>query len=235
MVRSRRELAPKAMPTDLAVVREEALEGVRITAVVPDPRRPGTVLLKAEGRTLFTVPADAARSAGVVAGQGLTTDQIGVLEEAADVEAAFRTALRRLERRGFAARDLVRRLVQKGHPPAAAEAAVDKARELGLVDDEAWARQFVEVRFARGRGAGRLRLDLLAQGVAAPTIDRVLAQAVSPELARGQLEALARKRLGQLADLPREVRQRRTLAYLARRGYRGREASEVVAALLRSS
>ena len=44
--------------------------------------------------------------------------------------------------------------------------------------------------------------------------------------------ALATKRAAQLRDLPRHVKRRRVLAYLARRGFSGREVSEMVGKLL---
>jgi SOS response regulatory protein OraA/RecX len=43
---------------------------------------------------------------------------------------------------------------------------------------------------------------------------------------------LASKRAAQLRDLPRHVRRRRVLAYLARRGFSGREVSEMVGKLV---
>jgi SOS response regulatory protein OraA/RecX len=41
--------------------------------------------------------------------------------------------------------------------------------------------------------------------------------------------ALAAKRAAQLGELPRQVKRRRVLAYLARRGFAGRDISELVA------
>jgi SOS response regulatory protein OraA/RecX len=57
-------------------------------------------------------------------------------------------------------------------------------------------------------------------------VDRVLAAELSEEATRDQTVALARKRAGQLGDLPRQARLRRVLAYLARRGHRGPQAVE---------
>ncbi len=41
--------------------------------------------------------------------------------------------------------------------------------------------------------------------------------------------ALATKRAAQLGELPRPVKRRRVLAYLARRGFAGREITDLVA------
>ena len=44
--------------------------------------------------------------------------------------------------------------------------------------------------------------------------------------------ALAAKRAAQLGDLPRPVKRRRVLAYLARRGFAGRDISDMVTRLV---
>jgi SOS response regulatory protein OraA/RecX len=41
--------------------------------------------------------------------------------------------------------------------------------------------------------------------------------------------ALAAKRAAQLGELPRQVKRRRVLAYLARRGFAGRDITDLVA------
>jgi regulatory protein len=151
------------------------------------------------------------------------------LGSAADVEAAYRTALRALEIRSFARGDLTRRLLRKGHPRTAAEAALGRAAELGLLDDATFANNYVQTRAAKGRGPSRLTRDLLSMGVERSLIDRAL-DAEWPEGSDRTTVplALARKRAGQLGGLPRQTKRRRVVAYLARRGFTGREISEMV-------
>ena len=94
-----------------------------VGAIVPDPRRGGSVRVMVQGRPLLTIPREVAERERLDAGSELGEALFARLCRAADEEAAFRTSLRFLERRPFAARDLTRRLVLKGHPPQAAEAA----------------------------------------------------------------------------------------------------------------
>ena len=54
----------------------------------------------------------------------------------------------------------------------AVEAALERATGLGLLDDAAYARNYVQTRAARGRGPSRLIRDLLAMGVQRSLIDR---------------------------------------------------------------
>jgi regulatory protein len=200
-----------------------------LTALEPDPRRPGTLRVDLDGVRFGAVPAELADAAGLAVGRVVDDTMHERLTAAADAEAAFRTLLRALERRSFARVDLGRRLVRKGHPRPAVEAAVERAFGLGLLDDAAFALSYVQTRSIRGRGPARLTRDLLAMGVDRGLIDRALAAEWPDGGDRTRVPlALATKRAAQLGDLPRPVKRRRVLAFLARRGFAGREITELV-------
>ena len=205
----------------------------RITAIGPDPRRAGAVRIEVDGATLCVVAREHAEALGLVAGVTLDAVLNQRLNAAADVEAAFRTALRALERRSFARADLGRRLVRKGHPAVAVEVALERLAASGLLDDMAFALGYAEVRSSRGRGPARVRRDLAAMGVGREALDCAMATVWPPEVDNGQraLE-LARSRAGRLAKLPRVAQRRRLLAFLARRGYTGDIARQAVSQLV---
>lgn len=201
-----------------------------LTALEPDPRRPGTLRVEVDGVRFGAVPEPLARAAGLAVGRPVDAELQERLTAAADAEGAFRTLLRALERRAFARADLGRRLIRKGHPQPAVEAALDRAQGLGLLDDAAFARNYVQTRSVRGRGPSRLTRDLLAMGVERALVDRALAAEWPEGSDRHRLPlALATKRVAQLGDLPRAVKRRRILAYLARRGFAGRDITDLVA------
>ena len=205
----------------------------RVTALVPEPHGGGSIRIEVDGQRFGSVSPEVVQAEGLRVGQELTGDLLGRLAGQADVEAAYRTALRAIERRSFARADLGRRLRRKGHAPEAVEAALARAAEQGLVDDAAFAANYVETRGARGRGPLRLARDLAAMGVERGVADRALAAHARDAEPDGQVPlALAAKRAAQLGDLPRHVRRRRVLAYLARRGFSGREVTEMVGKLL---
>jgi regulatory protein len=208
----------------------------RITGLEPDPRRPGAVRVLVDGRHFCTVHEAALGSATLAIGADWTGERAGLAGRAADEEAAWRAVLKALERRSYAVTELRRRLLMRGHPPAASDYALQRAEAAGLLDDLVYARQFVASRAARGRGPSRLRRDLLALGVAKVHIEAALAeQWPEPEEALTLAAQLARRRARQLAGLPREVRRRRLLAYLARRGFAGSPVSELVTRVLREA
>ncbi|HET7024728.1 MAG TPA: RecX family transcriptional regulator [Gemmatimonadales bacterium] len=198
----------------------------RLSAIVPDPRRAGAVRLSVDGRLRWTVAAAAVD--GLPVGALLTELLTGRLEAAADAEGALRSALKAFTYRSYARRELGRRLVRKGHPEPAVESALTECERMGLIDDLAFARTFVETRAARGRGPSRVARDLGAIGVERSIIDQALAQWPESAAPESQALALARKRAGQLRDVERQVRRRRVLAYLARRGFTGSTAIAAV-------
>jgi regulatory protein len=201
-----------------------------LTALEPDPRRPGTLRVQVDGVRFGSVPAELAQAAGLAVGRVVDAELQGRLTAAADAEGAFRTLLRALERRSFARADLARRLIRKGHPRPAVDAALERATGLGLLDDAAFTQSYVQTRSARGRGPSRLTRDLLAMGVERRLIDRALAAEWPDGDDRSRVPlALAAKRAAQLGDLPRPIKRRRVLAYLARRGFSGRDITDLVA------
>jgi regulatory protein len=201
----------------------------RITALEHDPRRPGTVRLEIDGARFGAVPRELVSTEGLAVGRLADGELMERLSVAAEIEAAYRTALRCLELRSYARSDLGRRLQRKGHSRSAVETALQRAAALGLLDDEAYARNYVQTRSARGRGPSRLTRDLLVMGVQRSLIDRALAAQWPEGSDRSSMPlALATKRAAQLGTLPRQTRRRRVLAYLARRGFSGREVTEIV-------
>jgi regulatory protein len=188
-----------------------------------------------DGTRFGTIQRDLAAREALTVGREIDEALQERLAAAADIEGAFRTLLRALEVRSYARGDLGRRLQRKGHPRPAVDAALDRASRLGLLDDAAFAEGYVETRAARGRGPSRLTRDLLAMGVDRGVIDRALAAHWPEGSDRSTIPlALARKRAAQLGSLPRQAKRRRLVAYLARRGFTGREITEMVDEVVKS-
>lgn len=204
----------------------------RITALVPEPSGAGAVRIDVDGERFGSVAVEVVRAERLATGRELDEALLARLAALAEVEATYRTALRAVERRSFARADLGRRLRRKGHAPEAIAVALARLAEHGFLDDAAFAANYVETRAARGRGPLRLARDLASMGIERSVIDRALAAHPDGDVAGDVPRALAAKRAAQLGSLPRHVRRRRVLAYLARRGFSGREVSEMVGKLL---
>jgi regulatory protein len=201
----------------------------RITALDPDPRYPEAIRIEIDGVRFGAVPRELIAAERLQVGVAVAPGAQDRLSVAADAEAAFRTMLRVLAVRSFARADLSRRLQRKGHPRAAIQAATERAAGLGLLDDAAFAQGYVETRAARGRGPARLARDLMAMGVERSVIDAAIASQWPEGSDRSAVPlALAHKRVAQLGSLPRQTKRRRLVAYLARRGFTGREITDMV-------
>jgi len=71
-----------------------------------------------------------------------------------------------LSRRDYPAAAIKGRIVRRGHPPDVSDAVVDKLREMGLVDDEAFGRRYVEYVVERKpQGRAKIIRDLQNKGL----------------------------------------------------------------------
>lgn len=205
----------------------------RITGLEPDPARPGAVRVLVDGRPFCTIHEEAAAGGRLTVGDDWDEARSASAGQAADEEAAWRTLLRALERRSFSIGELRRRLRQKGHPPSAIEYAIQRAVQQRLLDDEAFALHYVQSRAGRGRGPARLRQDLRALAVPEACIEAALrAQWPEPEASFDLAATLAARRARQLGSLPRDVKRRRLLGFLARRGFSGSRVAELIRRIL---
>lgn len=164
-----------------------------------------------------------------------------------DPAVVFEAALRFLEPRARAVGEVRRRLAQAGYRAELIDGAVARLLELGMLDDEAFARHWVASRDrAHPRGERALRHELLAKGIAPDVVARVLAErdeaaddTVEDGMAKAENTAdeaaaarlLERKgaSLARIAD-PR-VRRQRAYALLARSGFDSEIAGRLAASL----
>ncbi|MFN2571676.1 MAG: regulatory protein RecX [Gemmatimonadales bacterium] len=204
-----------------------------LTGVAPDPRRPDYRLVEVDRGRFASLPAAALAGLDLVVGREIAPLVFERLQELADLEAAHRAALRALARRAHARFDLRRRLLQKQHPPAAIDGALQRLEASGLLDDARYAVDYAAAKARWGRGPARLVRDLQTQGVDR----RVAEEAVRTSLEAEGLDpaeavrALAQRRAQQLAGLPSLTRKRRLTAFLIRRGFPGHQIREVVESL----
>jgi len=95
-----------------------------VERLIPDAHRPGSTRIVVDGRPAWTVPADIVAGLHLAEGAPIRGDALECLDRAADEEAAFRAALRALERRAHGERELARKLERKGHTATAIAAAI---------------------------------------------------------------------------------------------------------------
>lgn len=201
-----------------------------LTALAPDPHRPEYRVVEVDRGRFASLRAADLADLELQIGAEISAAVFERLQELADLEAAHRAALRALARRAHARFDLRRRLLQKQHPAAAVDGALERLARQGLLDDARFAADFAAAKSARGRGPARLVRDLLQQGVERRVAEEAVRTALTAEGVdpSRMVRELAAKRAGQLAGLPAPVRKRRVMAFLVRRGFGGPEARQAV-------
>jgi len=158
-----------------------------------------------------------------------------------DPQVVLDAALRFLEVRSRSVAEVRRRLTSAGYRPELVEAAIERLLELGMLDDEAFARLWVESRDrAHPRGEHALIVELRQKGIDATIITATLkarrevavrwedapapdGEPATPtsgspdEFSARRLLARNARSLGRVAD-PR-LRRQRAYALLARNGF----------------
>jgi regulatory protein len=123
-------------------------------------------------------------------------------------------------------------LATRGVPDEAAETVLDRFTEVGLIDDAAFARAWVNSRQS-GRGLARraLSAELRAKGVDPEVAAEAVAE-VDDEDERAAARRLVERRAAAMRRLDRATATRRLMGMLARKGYSGGLAAAVVREVL---
>lgn len=154
----------------------------------------------------------------------------------ADPEAVARKILLdQLSGQARSRHELATRLARRNVPEEVATRLLDRFEEVGLVDDEAFARSWVDSR-QRTRGLARRALaqELRRKGIDDETAREVLAE-VAPDDEEEIARRLVRKKLRSLRGVDDTVAARRLVGMLARKGFPGGLAHAIVRDELASS
>ena len=148
-------------------------------------------------------------------GMEITDEELHALLEASEERRAREKALYLLEYRSHSKKELADK-ISRTTSREAAEAAVEKMEELGLMNDESYARQLASSLLERkGYGVRRARQELLHKGIDRELVEEILLE-TAPDPEEKLREIVERKYQRQLQD---EKGYRRTVAALQRLGY----------------
>lgn len=146
----------------------------------------------------------------------INEDELTELLSAVGFRRAYNKGLDFLSRRPYGKKELIRKLSEKGHEKDSAEKACERLEELGLLNDEEFARILAEELFERkGYGKKRINQELLYRG-----LDREIAQnavdALDNDAVKRIILVVKKKYLNKLND---EKGKRRAIDGLLRLGY----------------
>lgn len=202
---------------DVSSSPSEARTITKLTAQKNDTSRASVFL---GGDFAFGVHQDLVLKHGLHKGKRLSLEEQHAIEEEDAVMRAKAKAMRYVARRARTVTEVRRKLREKDHDEPAIEAAVARLKELGYLDDAAYAQEYVESRFrSKGYGPVRLRRELKQRGVGRHQIEDAMTCLDEGDV----LEAArrhARKRWPRLSGEEDPRRRRQKLAgYLRRRGF----------------
>ena len=120
-------------------------------------------------------------------------------------------------------------LRKRGIPDEAADEVLSRFEDVGLIDDAAFARSWVESRhYGRGLAGRALSAELKQRGVAPDEIRAAIDEQLPPDAEATAARRLVDRKLNSTRGLPPEQRTRRLAGLLARKGYPGGLAFRVI-------
>jgi regulatory protein len=187
-----------------------------ITALVVQQRNTDRVNVYLDGKFAFGLVAiEAIR---LKRGQVLSDADIERLQAADDVEKAREKALRFLGSRPRSEWEVRQNLQKAGYGAGTIDRVLERLRGVGLVDDAAFVRYWLDNRAQfKPKGAVALRQELRLKGVEREVIDTVLAESEHADDSAALRAALAKA--DRYRQLPRPEFAQKLGAYLARRGF----------------
>ncbi|MGD9560356.1 MAG: regulatory protein RecX [Oscillospiraceae bacterium] len=182
----------------------------------------GRIALFSHDDFLFSVSVETLADFGIEEGSCLHEGELSSLKAAGDTAKAKAAALRLLSRRAHSEAELREKLARRYDEDTCAAAAA-QLRELGLLDDAAFACQRAEALAEKGKSRREIAMRLNALGVERALVQQALENLEADELTAAT--AVVRK-----SYLPRLAagQRQQVMAALARRGF---DHGTIVAAL----
>lgn len=203
---------------------------MRITALPPQKHDPDRLSVFVDGEFRMGLSAEIALAANLRVGDAVDEARLLDLERRDRGWQAREAALRLLAVRPRSAAELTRRLRMKGYEPEVADEVIGRLRELGVIDDAAFAGTLVRDRVRlRPQGARRLANELRAKGVDDETARAAIRETMEGE-DTGERE-LARRAAEKWRPRPGEEPARargRLYGFLARRGFDAEVIREIL-------
>ena len=134
----------------------------------------GNIAVSVDGEFLFSALESAWLDSGLFVGDEVTEEQLNELLAASNLASAKKKALNMLSSNSYTERQLKERL-SRTHDCDSSEAAVERMKELGLVNDSDYALRFAEELYTvRSYAPRRIRFELSKRGLSRDDIDMAI-------------------------------------------------------------
>ena len=187
----------------------------KITALKAQKRNPNRISVFLDGEYAFGL----ARLVGgwLKVGQSLSNEKIESLQHQDTIENAYQKAIRYLSYRSRSEQEVIKRLVKYGFDGQVISEAIDRLKTNRIINDEDFARNWVENRSTfRPRGHRLLVMELRQKGVEVEAIQAAIKHAEDEETLALQA---AKKYVYRLSGLEWNDFRKRLSSYLGRKGF----------------
>lgn len=189
---------------------------MKITSIKQQVRRQDRYSIFVDGKYAFSLSELELINSGLRINQEFTAGELDRLKQTAVLDKAYTRALDLLARRARSEWELRDYLKRKSYEPEVIDATIQRLAERGYVDDEAFARSWVQSRRQlKSVSRRRLTAELRQKRIADDVIEAVMEEDRQATDEREVLrDLIARKRLQ-----TRYQDDQKLLAYLVRQGY----------------
>ena len=207
----------------LKIALQPSILMATITNITAQKRKKDRVNLFLDGEYAFSLSLF--NAAWLKIGQELTAEKIEALKLEDEYERGKEIAMRLLTNRPRSKKEVRDRMREKEIKEAVRERVVDRFEELDLLDDEAFARYWIDQRARfKPRGAPLLRQELRQKGVDQQIINDLLEDTDDSAAVRQAAEKKART----LMRYPEDQFKKKLIGFLQRRGFSYHDSREVV-------
>ena len=170
-----------------------------------------------DGEYTFTVDAEYWFSSPYHGKEMINDEELAAFYEAVGSRCAFIAGLRLLSYHDHSLKELVSKLVQKGHKRQYAENAAEKLADYGYINDERFAQNLAESLLERkGMNVNAIKSELLRKGISREIAENI-AETLDIDPVLRIIDLLNTKFSRKISD---EKGVKRTVAALQRLGYR---------------
>jgi regulatory protein len=185
---------------------------MKITSIKQQVKRSDRYSIFVDGKYAFSLSESGLLSEGLASGQEFDEAQLSALKKASGADKAYGNALRYVAMRPRSVWELETYLRRKEVEDPVAEMIISRLKNVGLLDDTAFAKAWVSNRrILKSTSKRRLQMELKQKHVPELTIDQVLREDETDE--RSALRDLVEKKRSRYPD------RNKFMQHLARQGF----------------
>lgn len=206
----------------------------KVTSIKPQKRREEFSNIFLDGKFAFSLPSITLTKAGLHENQELSPEKVNSFIKESDFSLNFDRVLKFLSFRPRSEFEINEYLLKKGVGEETRKMVLEKLRQFKLLDDEAFAKWWLDQRSgSRPKGSRLVKFELRRKGIKKEIVDSLLAENRSSVTDAILAEKVAKKKLERLKNLPTLEIKKKLFSSLAQKGFSFEVIEETVAKLFK--